>query len=56
MLGLQGKSRRVLGFVPFGGRDRLVFVFHDRSKYCHNGGMTSAPSSRTDATAGSWGP
>jgi hypothetical protein len=29
--------------------------FHDRSKYCHNGGMASAPSSRTDATAGSWG-
>jgi hypothetical protein len=21
--------------------------FHDRSKYCHNGGMASAPSSRT---------
>jgi hypothetical protein len=34
---------------------RLVWLSR-RKKYCHNVGRASAPSSRTDATAGHWGP
>jgi len=38
MADLQGKSRRVRGSVPFGGRNGLVCLLR-REKYCHNGGM-----------------
>jgi hypothetical protein len=42
--GLQGKSRRVRGSVPFGGSNGLVWLFFSRrNKYCHNGGMAFAP-------------
>jgi hypothetical protein len=30
-------------------------IFEQGEKYCHNGGMASAPNSRTDATAGHGG-
>jgi hypothetical protein len=34
------------GSIPFGGSNGLVCLFplSRRSKYCHNGGMASAPS------------
>jgi hypothetical protein len=46
---LQGKSRRVRGSVPFGGRNGLVCLSRGE-KYCHNGGMAFAPE---QAAAGS---
>jgi hypothetical protein len=44
--GLQGKVDGVRGPRPLGaGMDSSAF--HGENKYCHNGGMASAPSSRT---------
>jgi hypothetical protein len=42
--------------LPYCSGVRHPFArFSSREKYCHDGGMAFAPSSRTDATAGRWG-
>jgi hypothetical protein len=46
------------GYSPFSGGHASLCSRHatdNDARYCHNGAMASAPSSRTDATAGSCG-
>jgi hypothetical protein len=55
---LNHEHRVAVGLRAWPGLDhseRSVSTCLRREKCCHNGGMAFAPSSRPDATAGSWG-